>query len=78
MSTAAAKLQNQSVTYRQLFAYFIPLAIQGFSASFNYPLIAMIASRGPGGAINHAAMSQAHSTMFFLDIHHHTIKGAFV
>jgi len=66
MSTAAAKLQNQSVTYRQFFAYFIPLAIQGFSASFNYPLIAMIASRGPGGAINHAAMSQAHSTMFFL------------
>lgn len=66
MSTTTAKLQDQPVTYRQLFAYFLPLALQGFSASFNYPLIAMVASRGPGGAINHAAMSQAHSTMFFL------------
>jgi hypothetical protein len=59
-------LTRKQVSYNQLLAYFLPLALQAFSASFNYPLVAMIAFRGPGGAINHAAMSQAHSTMFFV------------
>ncbi|HYH04727.1 MAG TPA: hypothetical protein VEC37_16670 [Bacillota bacterium] len=66
MSTTALTRLKSRVTYTQLFAYFIPLAFQAFSASFNYPLVAMIASRGPGGPLNHAGMAQAHAIMFFL------------
>lgn len=57
---------QQPVSLRQLLIFFWPLALQAFSQSFTYPLVAMVASRGAGGALNHAGMAQAHSIMFFL------------
>lgn len=68
MSTIDPTRPKSRVTYARLFSYFIPLAFQAWSASFNYPLVAMIASRGPGGPLNHAGMAQAHAIMFFLGI----------
>ena len=38
--------------YRKFLAYFLPLALQAMAQSLTYPLVAMIASRGPGGAVN--------------------------
>lgn len=58
--------RQKPVSFRQLLFFFWPLALQAFSQSFTYPLVAMIASRGPGGALNHVGMAQAHSIMFFL------------
>lgn len=58
--------EHQPVSFRQLFFFFWPLALQAFSQSFTYPLVAMVASRGAAGALNHAGMAQAHSIMFFL------------
>ncbi len=58
--------KQQPFSFRQLLFFFWPLALQAFSQSFTYPLVAMIASRGSGGALNHAGMAQAHSIMFFL------------
>lgn len=57
---------EKSASYLQLFAFFLPLAFQGFSAGFTYPLIAMVASRGSGGPLNHVGVSQAQTIMFFL------------
>ena len=39
--------------------FFIPLAIQAASQALSYPLVAMVASRGPGGPLNLAGMAQA-------------------
>ncbi len=58
--------RHQPVSFQKLLFFFWPLALQAFSQSFTYPLVAMVASRGPGGALNHAGMAQAHSIMFFL------------
>lgn len=58
--------RQHPVSFHKLLFFFWPLALQAFSQSFTYPLVAMIASRGPGGALNHAGMAQAHSIMFFL------------
>ena len=46
--------------------FFIPLAIQAASQALSYPLVAMVASRGPGGPINLAGLAQAITVMFFL------------
>ena len=46
--------------------FFLPLAIQAASQSLSYPLVAMVASRGPGGPLNLAGLAQANMVMFFL------------
>jgi len=54
------------VTYRRIFAYFFPLALQAAAQSLTYPLVAMVASRGVGGTFNLAGLAQANSIMFLL------------
>jgi len=46
--------------------FFVPLAIQAISQALSYPLVAMVASRGPGGPLNIAGLAQAINVMFFL------------
>ncbi len=46
--------------------FFTPLAIQAASQALSYPLVAMVASRGPGGPLNLAGLAQANTVMFFL------------
>lgn len=46
--------------------FFIPLAIQAASQALSYPLVAMVASRGPGGPLNLAGLAQANTVMFFM------------
>jgi len=55
-----------SPTYRSLTGFFIPLAIQAASQALSYPLVAMVASRGPGGPLNLAGLAQSNTIMFFL------------
>jgi hypothetical protein len=50
----------------RLFAYFVPLALQAASQSLSYPLIAMVAAHGPGGALNLAGVAQANIIMFMV------------
>ena len=57
---------SSSPTYRTLTGFFIPLAIQAASQALSYPLVAMVASRGPGGPINLAGLAQSNTVMFFL------------
>ncbi|MFN2168644.1 MAG: hypothetical protein ACK2U9_20615 [Anaerolineae bacterium] len=52
--------------YRQLSAYFIPLALQAASQSLTYPLVAMVASHGAGGTQDYAGLVQANSLMFLI------------
>lgn len=49
---------------RRLTAYFIPLALQAASQSLSYPLVAMVASHGEGGALNLAGVAQSNIVMF--------------
>jgi hypothetical protein len=53
---------------RQLTGFFIPLAIQATSQALSYPLVAMVASRGPGGPLNLAGLAQSTTIMVFLGI----------
>ena len=46
--------------------FFIPLAIQAASQALSYPLVAMVASRGPGGPLNLAGLAQSTTIMIFL------------
>jgi hypothetical protein len=46
--------------------FFVPLAIQAMSQALCYPLVAMVASRGPGGPVNLAGLAQSNIVMFFL------------
>jgi len=48
-----------------LVRFFVPLAIQAASQALCYPLVAMVASRGPGGPLNLAGLAQANIVMFF-------------
>ena len=57
---------SKSPTYRTLTGFFIPLAIQAASQALSYPLVAMVASRGPGGPVNLAGLAQSNTVMFFL------------
>ncbi|HPN84375.1 MAG TPA: hypothetical protein PK821_03465 [Victivallales bacterium] len=52
--------------YKDLFKYFLPLAMQAISQSFTYPLVAIVAVRGKEGPLNIAAMAQANLLLFFL------------
>jgi hypothetical protein len=45
-------------------AYYVPLALQAASQSLSYPLVAMVASHGPGGALNLAGVAQSNIIMF--------------
>jgi len=49
-----------------LIRFFVPLAIQAMSQALSYPLVAMVASRGPGGPLNLAGLAQSNTVMFFL------------
>jgi hypothetical protein len=51
---------------RTLTRFFFPLAIQAASQALSYPLVAMVASRGPGGPLNLAGLAQSNTVMFFL------------
>ena len=55
-----------SPTYRTFTGFFLPLAIQAASQALSYPLVAMVASRGPGGPLNLAGLAQSNTVMFFL------------
>jgi len=46
--------------------FFAPLALQSASQGLTYPLVAMVASRGPGGPLNLAGLAQANTVMFML------------
>jgi hypothetical protein len=47
-------------------AFFIPLALQAASQSLTYPLVAMVASHGPGGTLNLAGVAQSNIVMFLV------------
>ena len=51
---------------RRLTAYFVPLALQAASQSLSYPLIAMGAAHGEGGALNLAGVAQSNIVMFLV------------
>ena len=53
-------------SYRHLTAFFIPLALQSASQSLTYPLVAMVASHGPGGTLNLAGVAQSNIVMFLV------------
>jgi len=53
-------------SYRPLTAFFIPLALQPASQSLTYPLVAMVASHGPGGTLNLAGVAQSNIVMFLV------------
>jgi len=53
-------------SYRPLTAFFIPLALQSASQSLTYPLVAMVASHGPGGTLNLAGVAQSNIVMFLV------------
>ncbi len=61
-------LENHSkeVSFKTLSFYFIPLALQALSQSITYPLVAAVAARGVGGAINIAGLAQANVVSFFI------------
>lgn len=51
---------------RRLTRFFIPLAVQAASQSLCYPLVAMVATRGPGGPLDLAGLAQSNTVLFFL------------
>jgi len=51
---------------RRLTRFFLPLAIQAASQSLCYPLVAMVATRGPGGPLDLAGLAQSNTVLFFL------------
>jgi hypothetical protein len=46
--------------------FFSPLALQAASQGLTYPLVAMVASRGPGGPLNLAGLAQSNTLMYML------------
>ena len=51
---------------RRLTGLFIPLAVQAASQSLCYPLVAMVATRGPNGPLDLAGLAQSNTVLFFL------------
>lgn len=51
---------------RRLVRFFVPLAVQAVSQSLCYPLVAMVAARGPGGPLDLAGLAQSNTVLFFL------------
>jgi hypothetical protein len=62
------------IGWRRLTVFYIPIALQAAAQSLTYPLVAMVASRGPGGALNLAGIAQANLVMFLIG----TIGGGLV
>jgi hypothetical protein len=62
------RIPAKHTEYKRLTSYFAPLALQTCSQSLCYPLVAMVASRAPGGPLNLAGLAQSNSVMFFLGI----------
>jgi len=60
------KTVKNEVSYGQLSAFFIPLALQTITQGSTHAIVAMVASRGPGGVLNYAGLTQAAKIMFFL------------
>jgi hypothetical protein len=60
------EIQPASPSNWSLTRFFVPLAIQAMSQALSYPLVAMVASRGPGGPLNLAGLAQSNTVMFFL------------
>jgi len=56
----------KEVSFSALSFYFIPLALQALSQSITYPLVAAVAARGVGGAINIAGLAQSNIVSFFI------------
>jgi hypothetical protein len=50
----------------RLARFFFPLAVQAASQSLCYPLVAMVATRGPGGPLDLAGLAQSNTILFFL------------
>jgi hypothetical protein len=50
----------------RLARFFFPLALQAASQSLCYPLVAMVATRGPGGPLDLAGLAQSNTVLFFL------------
>ncbi len=61
-------MEQKSVSYWDLTRYFAPLALQAASQAFSYPLVAMVASRGPGGTANLAGLAQSNIILFFIGV----------
>jgi hypothetical protein len=60
-------MDNQSpLSTGAMTRFFVPLALQSASQGFTYPLVAMVASRGPGGPLNLAGLAQSNTIMFML------------
>ncbi len=59
-------VSSQPVSYRKLTAFFVPLALQTITQGSTHAIVAMVASRGEGGVLNYAGLSQAYKVMFFL------------
>jgi hypothetical protein len=49
---------NRNASYMRLFLYFLPLALHVVLQLLTYPLVAIVASRGEGGALNSAGLAQ--------------------
>ena len=51
---------------REYLRFYIPLGIQTVSQALTHPLVGMVASQGPGGAVNLAGVAQANLISFLL------------
>jgi hypothetical protein len=50
----------------ELIKYYLPLFIQSVSQSLTYPLVAIVAANGAGGALNAAGLSQSNNVMWVI------------
>ncbi|HSV93385.1 MAG TPA: hypothetical protein VLH81_09930 [Desulfobacterales bacterium] len=66
--SAEARPASAPPDMRRLARFFAPLAVQAASQSICYPLVAMVASRGPGGPLDLAGLAQSNTVLFFLGI----------
>jgi hypothetical protein len=59
-------MSEEAPSIRRLTAFFLPLALQAASQSLSYPLVAMVAAHGEGGALNLAGVAQSNIIMFMV------------
>jgi hypothetical protein len=57
---------TERASAKRFTTYFVPLALQAASQSLSYPLVAMVASHGPGGTLNLAGVAQSNIVMFLI------------
>jgi hypothetical protein len=57
---------EEAPSNRRLTVFFLPLALQAASQSLSYPLVAMVAAHGEGGALNLAGVAQSNIIMFMV------------